>query len=246
MNHRSSPRNIMGHPNPPCVDLKWILEVRDCDLLTLKGLNNTALVSFILLLSGFLFFNIVKNVSVENSRYNSRKSHQTGGFCGNYSGCFLVEQKGSSSFTKKPLYLCTVLLKNNPFVAKTSTWRPHAMQSHLQGLHSSHLGSSLDQMFRCRRCKMLSDTGWKIPPLPRNCCFQISLTGRSQFLPGLFQRYQCDRGVFPPQRPAALSPILALFSSQTQNSLKLNHHKFPPSALSAQISWVSYRYELFK
>lgn len=118
MNHRSSPRNIMGHPNPPCVDLKWILEVRDCDLLTLKGLNNTALVSFILLLSGFLFFNIVKNVSVENSRYNSRKSHQTGGFCGNYSGCFLVEQKGSSSFTKKPLYLCTVLLKNNPFVAK--------------------------------------------------------------------------------------------------------------------------------
>lgn len=194
----------------------------------------------------FFIFNIVKNVSVENSRYNSRKSHQTGGFCGNYSGCFLVEQKGSSSFTKKPLYLCTVLLKNNPFVAKTSTWRPHAMQSHLQGLHSSQLGSSLDQMFRCRRCKMLSDTGWKIPPLPRNCCFKVGLTGRSQFLPGLFQRYQCDRGVFPPQRPAALSPILALFSSQTQNSLKLNHHKFPPSALSAQISWVSYRYELFK
>lgn len=246
MNHRSSPRNIMGHPNPPCVDLKWILEVRDCDLLTLKGLNNTAWVSFILLLSGFLFFNIVKNVSVENSRYNSRKSHQSGGFAGIIAAVFWSNKKDLLLSQKKSLYLCTVPLKNNPFVAKTSTWRPHAMQSHLQGLHSSQLGSSLDQMFRCRRCKMLSDTGWKIPLLPRNCCFKVGLTGRSQFLPGLFQRYQCDRGVFPPQRPAALSPILALFSSQTQNSLKLNHHKFPPSALSAQISWVSYRYELFK
>lgn len=66
----------------------------------------------------FFIFNIVKNVSVENSRYNSRKSHQTGGFCGNYSGCFLVEQKGSSSFTKESLYLCTVPLTNNPFVGK--------------------------------------------------------------------------------------------------------------------------------